>query len=140
MVRRDAFLAVGGYDPHLDAYEDTDLYLRLSLAGRLVGVPGDPVSAHRRHAGNTPSDAFYRGSLYIVDKHLAHAPPEARRLLLERRVDALWGLGDFHAARRAAIDALRAEPRLLRHARFRRRLAGSLLPVSGLRALRARRA
>jgi hypothetical protein len=136
LVSREAFLAAGGYDPALDAYEDLDLYLRLARSRGLVGVDGDPVSAHRRHASNTPSEALYRGSLLVVEKHLPGASRAARELLLERRVDALWGLGDFAAARAEALRAVRSEPGLLARRGFVRRLAGSLLPLPLLRSRR----
>jgi glycosyltransferase involved in cell wall biosynthesis len=139
MVRREAFLAAGGFDPALDAYEEVDLYLRLARLGRLVGIGGEPVAEHRRHAANTPSDALYRGSLLIVDKHLPGASGRARRLLLDRRVDALWGLGEFARARREAVAAARRSPLLLGRPRFAKRLLGSLLPIAVLRTIRARR-
>ncbi|MDX6449775.1 MAG: hypothetical protein QOD08_2238, partial [Gaiellaceae bacterium] len=44
MVRREAFLAAGGYDARFDAYEDLDLYLRLAQAGEVALTPGDPVA------------------------------------------------------------------------------------------------
>ena len=138
MVRRDAFLAIGGYDAALDAYEDLDLYLRLARAGGLVPID-EPIAAHRRHPGNTPSEALYRGSLLVVDKHLPDARGVARRLLLERRVDALWGLGEFGAARAEALRALRSEPGLLGRRRFAYRLGGALLPGPLLRRLREAR-
>lgn len=137
MVRRDAFLAAGGYDARHDAYEDLDLYLRLTRAGGLVACPGGPVAQHRRHGANTPSPWLYAGALRLADRHLAAgASGEARRLLLERRIDSLWGLGDTAGARRAAFAALRAEPALLAHPRFRRRLAAALVPGAALAALR----
>lgn len=139
MVRRDAFLAAGGYDRRLDAYEDLDLYLRLSISGGLVPAPGEPLACHRRHAGNTPSDYLYAGALRLAEKHLPAADGRARRLLLERRVDSLWGLGDFRGARAGALRALLDEPRLAGDVRFAKRLLASLLPLPLLHALRAER-
>src|SRR5438105_3885840 len=136
LVRRDAFLAAGGYDPRFEAYEDPDLYLRLARAGRLVPVGGEPVTLYRLHGANTPSPELYEGALAVAEKHLPHARGRARRLLLERRVDALWGLGRFAEARRAALQAAAAKPLLLGHPRFAKRLASSALPQ---RALEARR-
>ena len=138
MVRREAFLAVGGYDPALDAYEDLDLYLRLSRTGGLVSLD-EEVAAHRRHPGNTSSEALYRGSLLVVEKHVPDARGLARRLLLERRVDALWGLGEFGTARAEALRASWSEPALLARRRFAYRLAGSLLPAPLLRRVREAR-
>ena len=139
-VRRGHFVAAGGYDARHDAYEDLDLYLRLARAHELVDTPGEPVSQHRRHGGNTPSDWLYAGALRVADRQLAAGlaarPSHARGLLLERRVDSLWGLGDVRGARKAALSALRLEPSLLRHRRLRKRLLASLAPRTLLTALR----
>ncbi len=136
MIRRDAFLATGGFDPAFDAHEDLDLYLRLARDGAFVPTLGEPVALYRVHGTNTPSDALYRGTLGVTAKHLAGAHGAARRALLERRVDALWSLGEFPAARREAARAALAEPRLLRHPRFVKRLLGLAAPT---RLLEARR-
>ena len=136
LVGRDAFLAVGGYDEALDAYEDLDLYLRLAQAGPLVPCPGGPVAVYRLHGENTPSDRLYEGLLAVAEKHLPASRGAVRRSLLARRVDALWGLGRFGRVRREAARAALAEPLLLGQPRFVRRLAGSLLPV---RLLESRR-
>jgi len=127
MVRRDAFLAVGGFDPAFEAYEDLDLYLRLARAGDLLAVDGDPVTTYRLHGANTPSARLYEGALRVAEKHLPRTSGRARRLLLERRVDALWGLGRAADARRAAVRALREQPALALHPRFARRLAAAAL-------------
>lgn len=127
MVVRDAFLEAGGYDARFDAYEDLDLYLRLAQAGDVAVTPGDPVAVYRLHGQNTPSPRLYEGALGVTEKHLAHADGRARRLLLERRLDALWGLGRYGEARRAALRAALEQPLLLAHARFAKRLAGSFV-------------
>jgi glycosyltransferase involved in cell wall biosynthesis len=127
MVRRDAFLAVGGFDPAFEAYEDLDLYLRLARVGDLLAVDGEPVTTYRLHGANTPSPRLYDGALRVAEKHLPRTSGRARRLLLERRVDALWGLGRVADARRAALRALVEEPALVLHPRFARRLAGAVL-------------
>ncbi|MDX6513001.1 MAG: hypothetical protein QOE36_2505 [Gaiellaceae bacterium] len=133
LVRRDAFLSAGGYDPALDAYEDLDLYLRI---GRLVPTIGGPVAIYRLHGENTPSTRLYEGLLAVSEKHLPDASGPLRRALLARRVDALWGLGRFGQVRREAARAAVSEPLLLGRRRFLRRLGGSLLPS---RLLKARR-
>jgi glycosyltransferase involved in cell wall biosynthesis len=127
MVRRDAFLAVGGFDPAFEAYEDLDLYLRLARSGDLLAVDGDPVTTYRLHGANTPSPRLYEGALRVAEKHLPRTSGRARRLLLERRVDALWGLGRAADARRAAMRALLEEAARLHHPRFARRLAATTL-------------
>lgn len=136
MVRRDAFLACGGFDAAFDAYEDLDLYLRLARDGRLVACSGAPVSDYRVHPANTPSDALFRASIGVSEKHLPTARGRDRRALLTRRIDALWGLGEFGRARRDALRALAGDPRLLAQPRFAKRLGGLMLPD---RVLAARR-
>ena len=128
LVRRDDFLSIDGYDRGLDAYEDLDLYLRLAGLGPVVPTPGEAVAVYRLHGSNTPSDRLYEGLLAVAAKHLPVASGRTRRLLIERKVDALWGLRRFGDARREAVRAARTEPRLLVHPRFARRLAGSLIP------------
>jgi hypothetical protein len=127
MVRREAFLATGGYDARFDAYEDLDLYLRLAQAGEVALTPGDPVAVYRLHGQNTPSPRLYEGALGVTEKHLPTAAGRAHRLLLERRLDALWGLGRYGDARRAALRAAVEQPLLLGHPRFAKRLAGSFV-------------
>ena len=129
MVRRDAFLSAGGFDPDFDAHEDLDLYLRLAREGGLVPTRGEPVTLYRVHSANTPSDDLYRGTLGVTAKHLAGTTGRARQALLERRVDALWALGQFAAARREAAAAALSEPRLLRHPRYMKRLLALAAPT-----------
>ncbi|MHB8643720.1 MAG: glycosyltransferase family 2 protein [Gaiellaceae bacterium] len=136
MVRRDSFLAAGGYDPAFDAHEDIDLYLRLARLGPVVPTLGGPVSTYRVHGQNTRSDDLYRGIVGVTEKHLPFANGGARRALLERRVDALWGLGAFDDARRAAFSAAVRDPRLLSSPRFAKRLLGLTLPTRMLESRR----
>ena len=129
MVRREAFLAAGGFDPTFDAHEDLDLYLRLARDGGLVPCPGEPVTLYRVHGANTASDDLYRGTLGVTAKHLAGTTGRARQALLERRVDALWALGEFRSARREALAAALSEPALFGHPRFVKRLLSLAAPT-----------
>jgi glycosyltransferase involved in cell wall biosynthesis len=129
MVRHASFVEAGGYDPRLEAHEDLDLYLRLSRLGPLVPCPGEPVAAYRLHGENTPSARLYEGALAVTAKHLPTARGREWRLLEERRVDALWGLGRFHEARREAARAAFADPLLLIRPVFAKRLLGAALPT-----------
>ncbi len=49
-IRRDAFLAIGGFDPRL-ALEDMDFWLRLSVRHAFGRVP-EVLAGYRKHAGN----------------------------------------------------------------------------------------
>ena len=48
MMRREAVLGVGGYDPLLETAEDLDLFLRLARVGRLANL-GEPLLSYREH-------------------------------------------------------------------------------------------
>lgn len=50
-LRRDAFLAVGGFDRNL-ALEDIDCWLRLSVRYAIARVP-EVLASYRKHPGNT---------------------------------------------------------------------------------------
>jgi hypothetical protein len=76
MVKRSLFLATGGFDATLRSAEDVDLWLRLSFATTLVGVP-DTLLLRRVHESNISSDRVVdaRSWLKILDK-LARDHPE----------------------------------------------------------------
>ena len=50
MMRRNALVQAGGYDPEFDLAQDLDLYLRLGEIGRLRNIER-PVLRYRVHAG-----------------------------------------------------------------------------------------
>jgi glycosyltransferase involved in cell wall biosynthesis len=135
VIRRASFEAVGGYDESLDAYEDLDLYLRLSMIGRAAYAPD--VSAHYRvWAGNVDWKKTATWTVRVAEKHLRALPPAldahesalARFGLQARLVQSENVLGDRHATRRAYFAALKAAPtRALRDAGLWRALARSLV-------------
>jgi glycosyltransferase involved in cell wall biosynthesis len=87
LYRRDALLAVGGYDPRLSAEEDFELALRLAAAGWTLRVLPGPAGRH----WNAP-----RPSVAELRRRWAHGlvfgPGQALRLYLGRRGFArlLW--------------------------------------------------
>lgn len=52
MMRREAYLAAGGYRAPFRAAEDYDLYLRMPAGAGLANLP-EPLYAWRRHPGNS---------------------------------------------------------------------------------------
>jgi alpha-1,3-rhamnosyltransferase len=50
-LRREAILAIGGFDPHL-ALEDLDCWLRLAVRYPVARVP-EVLARYRKHSGNT---------------------------------------------------------------------------------------
>ena len=69
MVKRSLFVEVGGFDATLRSAEDVDLWLRLSFATTLVGVP-DALLLRRVHEHNLSADRVVdaRAWLTILDK------------------------------------------------------------------------
>ncbi len=79
VVRRSAFLAVGGFDERLSGYEDDDLFLRLFRAGwRNVFVP-EPSVRYRRHAGSSVfSERMWDSRDVFAEKLIATFPDDPK--------------------------------------------------------------
>ena len=55
ILRRSCLARVGRFDPSLPIGQDTDLWFRIALAGRIAVVPR-PLVRYRHHAANTTRD------------------------------------------------------------------------------------
>jgi glycosyltransferase involved in cell wall biosynthesis len=139
LIRRDAFDAVDGFDESLAAYEDWDLYLRLSLQWTLV-YADCPAARYRVWKGNMGWQRTAEWTARVAEQHLAALPvllpakEQQARYGLQRRI-ALSNhiLVRRGAARRAALAAVRLNPlRGLRDRSVQRPLLGSLLPAAVL--------
>jgi glycosyltransferase involved in cell wall biosynthesis len=115
-IRRTSFLAVDGYDEALDAYEDWDLYLRLSLVGRLE-YADEVVARYRVWRGNVAWDKTAQWTIRVAEKHLSALPPMAppntvrtRYAFTRRVVESYNVLDDARATRSAALGAARIAP------------------------------
>jgi glycosyltransferase involved in cell wall biosynthesis len=92
VVRRDAWLAVGGMDEDLWFTADWDIYLKLATEGR-VAIRSETTTAFRLHRGSLTMTGSRRpGSLrpqleQVLDRHLRYAPGDSRRRI-ERRARA----------------------------------------------------
>jgi len=134
LIRRDAWEALGGFDPALPLYrDDLDLCWRAWRAGHEVRVVPDAVIHHReasfhgRRLGSTTAGRGHRldrrGALHVLLTHATtwRLPVTGLRLLVGSLVTAIVSiLGK--APRRAADEALAwgallAHPRRLRAAR-----------------------
>lgn len=122
LVRRDAFLAVGGFDEALRAAEDRELLLRLANRFRMAYL-ATPLARRRRgpvEFGADPARMF-AGGQRILERHarLVADRPGGWRILREARA-RLWqraGLqhlqrGDTPAAMHAFGRAMREWPLL----------------------------
>jgi len=143
LMRKSALESVGGYDEALDAYEDWDLYLRLSLRWRLSYA--DCLAArYRIWSGNVGWRRTAEWTIRVADKHLAALPElppaereRARYGFLRRLASSHHILVERSPARRSALEAMRLSPRrALLDRDVRRPLVRSFLPA---RLLQARR-
>jgi hypothetical protein len=143
LVRKRAFDAVGGYDETLDAYEDWDLYLRLSLGWRL-SYADCPAAEYRIWSGNVGWRRTAEWTIRVAEKHLdelagvpAGERAAARYGFLRRLATSHHVLVERAEARRSALAAVRLAPvRSLKDREVRGPLVRSFLPA---RALHARR-
>jgi glycosyltransferase involved in cell wall biosynthesis len=124
LVRRERFLAMGGFDPKLSMSADWDLLLRTLLEGRLAYVD-EPLVRYRVHGGNMSRhvDVMERDMRHAFDKAFAHpgldAPVTARRgeaygRLYRMLAGSYRDVGDRRRAIAAGLRALRHHPSLLR--------------------------
>jgi GT2 family glycosyltransferase len=77
--RREPLLAVGGYDEYYDktpfaGVEDTDLLLRMILAGSRVGLVDEPLCVYRIHGASLSSNRprSMRGGTVVLERARAH--------------------------------------------------------------------
>lgn len=79
LVKKDAILEIGGWDENL-AYEDYDMWLRLSKSGKVFIFDNNPSCIYRIHGGNTHKKSeLLRSSLFkILIKNIQDKSVEIR--------------------------------------------------------------
>ena len=81
VVRRDAFLEIGGFDERLSGYEDDDLFLRMFRAGWLNAFNPEATICYRRHFGSSAfSERMWLSREIFADK-LCEAYPDEPELV-----------------------------------------------------------
>jgi len=108
-VRRDAFLAVGGFDPEQRWLEDVDLGMRLSAGGARIVLDPTVQGTHLKHwsLGEMVRTDFARRGIPWVDLMLRHRGASTElNLAWRHRASAA-------ASVLAAIGVLRRRPRLV---------------------------
>jgi glycosyltransferase involved in cell wall biosynthesis len=111
LVRRQAFLSLGGFDQNLSTSADWDFLLRFALE-RTVGYLDEPLVSYRIHRNNMSRDVglMQRDMLRAYGKAFAnpHLPEvvRARRRLAYSRL--WWMLAGSHGMRSAYRDAISA--------------------------------
>jgi glycosyltransferase involved in cell wall biosynthesis len=70
LIKRSAFMEIGGFDESLQGYEDDDLFLRLHLSGYRIDFTSEPVSAWTVNASSTSFSESMSRSRYLYFKKL----------------------------------------------------------------------
>jgi glycosyltransferase involved in cell wall biosynthesis len=76
LIKREVFLAIGGYDVELRGYEDDDLFLRLFLAGYTNRFISEAVTAWTVNTSSTSFSESMARSRFIYFKKLVALFPE----------------------------------------------------------------
>jgi hypothetical protein len=76
LIKRDTFLAIGGYDAELRGYEDDDLFLRLFLAGYTNRFTPEAVTAWTVNISSTSFSESMARSRFIYFKKLVALFPD----------------------------------------------------------------
>jgi glycosyltransferase involved in cell wall biosynthesis len=123
LVRRNAFLALGGFDPHLSQSADWDLLFRVLLEGSIAYVD-EPLVLYRMHDSNMSRriglmerDMTYAFAKAFRDPKLPPALRRRRRFAYSRLFRMLAGSyrdsGEWSNALRTASLAIGYDPRIL---------------------------
>lgn len=116
MARRDALMAIGGFDESLPSAQDWDLYIRLARLGPVEAVD-EPLVVYYRHAESITGSArsTVAGQRRLRHKHaaaIAALPPPLRaRHEMTLAEMYLWKRAWIHAAG-CLMRALWANPRV----------------------------
>lgn len=137
LMRRSAVEQVGGYDEALPSMEDWDLYLRLSMIGK-VAMLRCITADYRIWSGNVNAMDSAEGVLAVAEKHLANLPDlpqtELRRAECALRLRAALSQQTLlrrGQARRSLNRAVKADPvQAFASITFWRLLLSSVLPIS----------
>jgi glycosyltransferase involved in cell wall biosynthesis len=70
LIKRTAFLDLGGFDESLQGYEDDDLFLRFHLAGLTINFTPEPVSAWSINRSSTSFSESMSRSRFLYFKKL----------------------------------------------------------------------
>jgi glycosyltransferase involved in cell wall biosynthesis len=144
LVRGRDYWDVGGHDPLLAQMQDWDLFLRLTMSGRVPCLVPDLLVEYHLHGANASAD--YRTAaaerIAVLDKHRSRARRRGELSTLravERGVARTRELFAYQAVDAARVAAGRGDARrVVSHLAFASRSDPSVAVKSAGKALRAR--
>ncbi len=122
VVRRSVLEACGGFDENLKRLVDHELWVRLAFTGHQFLLVPEVLTEYRTHPQSLSADTdrMLRGVEAFLNKIATFAPDSVRRLApLVRACTHRWMAraafvaGNYKAARRHVVLALRARPSVL---------------------------
>ena len=137
LISREAFLAVGGFDPELRGYEDDDLFMRFFLAGYKNRFTPEAVTVWTINKSSTSFSESMSRSRFIYFNKLMKTFPAGSLYGTKVFGDLLAPRFGFHLADDVIASAFRQDDhfqtRLERLKLFRGRLKSSNEVASGFR-------
>jgi glycosyltransferase involved in cell wall biosynthesis len=137
LINREAFLAVGGFDPELRGYEDDDLFLRFFLSGYRNRFTSEAVTVWTINKSSTSFSESMSRSRFIYFNKLLKAFPVGSLHGTKVFGDLLAPRFGFHLADDVIASAFRRDQyfanRLERLKFFRRLIKSSDEVTSGVR-------
>lgn len=116
MVRRDLFLAVGGFDEDLSRLQDWELLIRLNQQTRVAFVPEALVVGATLEGGITLTDgSLLKACDRIITRHASRLDRRDRAVLHYLLGKFLLVEGHVRSARRLMAVALRTNPKVPRY-------------------------
>jgi len=93
IIRRDTIMRLGLYDPHVDSWDDFDMWLRILHAGGRMAYQKKPLVRYRLHGGNLSSRRLYflERALRVLDKvdaNMRLSTEEAAAVARRRKITA----------------------------------------------------
>ena len=138
-VRRDRWLAVGGFDEGISRTADWDFWMRLILSGSQVGLVDAPLARYRLSSTTLSADRalLVAARVHVLDRAAerddlsAHERTAALQALARQRLDLSLRVADQSLTRGGwAARARNAEVLLHRGAPARRRLRAAVAVAS----------
>jgi glycosyltransferase involved in cell wall biosynthesis len=133
LIRREAFLAVGGFDPELRGYEDDDLFLRFFLSGYRNKFTSEAVTVWTINKSSTSFSESMSTSRFLYLKKLMKTFPAGSVHGTKVFGDLLAPRFGFHLADDVIVSAFRRDENFdarLERLRFFRKLLRSSDEVS----------
>jgi len=109
LIKRSAFLNVGGFDPKLRGYEDDDLFIRLFMAGYSNYFTPEPVTVWTINTASTSFSEAMSNSRFIYFKKLLETFPSGSMLGTKIFGDLISPRFGFHFADDVIASAFRGD-------------------------------